>query len=373
MDPAPDRASRAPARLLSLDALRGFDMFWIVGGREVVLALTAAFGWSEARALLERHVAHAEWHGFRAWDLVFPLFLFLAGVSTSFSFALRRARGATEATLARHALQRALGLVLLGAIYNGLLRFDLEQQRWASVLGRIGLAWLGAALLALWLGPRGRPIAAVVILVVYWLLMTAVPVPGIGAGDLEQGRNLADWLDQRYLPGRLHAGNHDPEGLFATLPAIATALFGITAGDWLRRTELGAGRRALGLAVAGASALALGYAWGLVFPLNKRLWTSSFVFVCAGWSALLLALAFTLFDVLRWERLGRVLAIVGAHALAAYMLRRFVDYDGVAQTLLGRATRLGLLHEALLPVAALTLLWTTVWGYGALQRRTAKR
>ena len=125
----------------------------------------------------------------------------------------------------------------------------------------------------------------------------------------------------------------------------------------------------MGLAAAGALALAIGYAWGLVFPLNKRLWTSSFTVLCAGWSALLLALAFTLFDILRCARLARLLGIVGAHALAAYMLRRFVDFDGLAQALFGRSTRLGLLHEALLPVAALALLWASVWGYGALRKR----
>jgi len=362
-------------RLVSLDALRGFDMFWIVGGREAVVALLTLTGLDGARAVVEHHTAHAPWHGFRAWDLVFPLFLFLAGMSTAFSFALRRERGAGRSELALHALRRGLTLVLLGAIYNGLLSFDLAAQRWASVLGRIGLAWMVAAWLCLWLAPRGRALAVLLILVGYWAALTWLPVPGIGPGDLAQGRSFADWFDQRFLPGRLHVGDHDPEGLFSTLPAVATALLGMLAGDWLRRADLRAWTRVRGLVAAGALLLAAGHLADLVFPINKRLWTSSFVLVCAGWSALLVAVFHVVFDVLRPGRalvaLGTCLGVLGAHALLAYMLARFVDFPALARFALGRALERRLLHEAWLPVLGLATLWLTVAALAAAQRRHA--
>ena len=360
-------------RLVSLDTLRGFDMFWIVGGREAVVALLTVAGLDGARSVVEHHTAHAPWHGFRAWDLVFPLFLFLAGVSTAFSFAQRRERGAGRSELALHALRRGLLLVLLGAIYNGLLSLDFANQRWASVLGRIGLAWMFAAWLYLWLGPRGRALTALAILVGYWAAMTWIPVPGFGAGDLTRGSNLADWFDQRFLPGRLHVGDHDPEGLFSTLPAVATALFGTLTGDWLRRTDLGPRARVRGLVLAGAVLLAVGLLAGLVFPINKRLWTSSFVLVCAGWSALLVAAFHVVFDVMRPPRLvapcvaafGAGLAVLGTHALLAYMLARFIDFTVVARL----ALEPHLLHDVWLPVLGVVLLWLVVAAYAAARRR----
>jgi predicted acyltransferase len=381
------RPSGTP-RLVSLDALRGFGMFWIVGGREAVVALLALAGLDGARSVVEHHTAHAPWHGFRAWDLVFPLFLFLAGMSTAFSFALRRERGAERGELALHALWRGLLLVLLGAIYNGLLSLDFANQRWASVLGRIGLAWMFAAWLYLSLAPRGRALAALALLVGYWAAMTWIPVPGFGAGDLTQGHNFADWFDQRCLPGRLHVGDHDPEGLFSTIPAIATALLGTLAGDWMRRTDLGPLVRVRVLVLAGLALLAVGHLAGLVFPINKRLWTSSFVLVCAGWSALLVAAFHVLFDLLspqrepsrRHRRIGAFLAVpgaglavLGAHALLAYMAARFIDFQALARLALGRALERELLHEGWLPVLGLALLWLAVGAYAAAAARRRVR
>lgn len=368
------RPSAPPAtRLASLDALRGFDMFWIVGGREAVVALLTLAGLDGARSVVELHTAHAPWHGFRAWDLVFPLFLFLAGMSTAFSFPLRLERGADREQLGLHALRRGLLLVLLGAIYNGLFSLEFATQRWASVLGRIGLAWMVAAWLYLCLPPRGRALTALGILVGYWAAMTWIPVPGFGAGDLAQGHNLADWFDRRWLPGRLHVGDHDPEGLFSTLPAVATALFGTLAGDWMRRRDLGPFARLRGLVVAGALLLAAGHLAGLVFPINKRLWTSSFVLVCAGWSTLLVAAFHVLFDLLHARRLGAVLAVLGAHALLAYMAARFIDFQALARVALGRALERKLLHEGWMPVLGVALLWLCVAAYAAAAARRRVR
>ena len=368
-------ADTARPRLASLDALRGFDMFWIVGGREALGALLALSGLDGLTSVFEHHTEHAPWHGFRAWDLVFPLFLFLAGVSTAFSFESRRAGGLTRKSLFFYALRRGLLLVLLGAVYNGLLNFDFANQRWASVLGRIGLAWMLAAWITLTTGTRGRLLWAAGLLLGYWALMMLVPVPVHGAGDLTRGHSLADWIDQRIVPGRLHRGDHDPEGLFSTLPAIATALLGTLAGTWLRRADLGATRRLAGLLAAGLGLLAAGYLWSLWFPLNKRLWTSSFVLVCGGWSLVLLALFHALFDLHPASGAARrvtfVLSVIGAHSLAAYMTARFVDYEALARLIGGGAIERSLLHEAWIPLMAVALLWGTllVWHLSRQRRR----
>jgi predicted acyltransferase len=288
--------SEESRRLRSLDALRGFDMLWIVGGATLVAALAEATGWGWL-GWIEGQCEHVEWHGFRFWDLIFPLFLFLAGVSMPFSFAKRRGQGASDGTLARHALRRGLTLVFLGVVYNGLLAFDFATLRYASVLGRIGLGWMFAALIALRCGVRGQVAWIAGLLLGYWAALTLVPVPGQGAPSLEPGRTLADWLDRTLLPGRLHREVRDPEGILSTVPAVATALSGALAGAWLRRADVAGDRRAAGLALAGLGALALGGLWQLAFPLNKNLWTSSFVAWTSGWSLLALAAFYWVIDV----------------------------------------------------------------------------
>ncbi len=341
-------------RLRSLDALRGFDILWIVGGREILQAWAQSSDSSVARALVEQ-TEHTPWNGFTAWDLIFPLFLFLAGVSTSFSFAKRTERGDSRAKLALHTLRRGLVLVVLGLVYNGLLAFDWKTLRCASVLGRIGLAWMFAAWIALAVERRGRIIAIVALLAGYWALLEFVPVPGGASGGLELGANLADWIDQHFLPGRLHRETHDPEGLLSTLPAIATALFGILAGDWLRSVKSSELAKVGGLALAGLALLALGALWNLEFPINKNLWTSSFVLWTAGWSALLLALFYWTFDVLRFDRTSMVLSVIGANSIAIYLAARFVDFAVVSASIFGAAKPR--VHPVLFAALPLAIEW----------------
>ena len=219
----------APERLRSLDVLRGFDMFWIIGGKAVILALAAVFSVNLSEWLGHR-LHHPEWDGFEPYDLIFPLFLFIAGVSTVYSIDNRLAKGGSRASLHRHFVQRGLMLVLLGVLYNGLLSRDLAsaegwgEMRYASVLGRIGLAYMFAALIAANSQWRAQLIWVVGLLVGYWAALRFIPVPEFGAGDLTPGHTLTDYIDRQLVPGRLHKGDRDPEGLFAVIPAIATAL-----------------------------------------------------------------------------------------------------------------------------------------------------
>lgn len=345
-------------RLHSLDALRGFDMLWILGGNALLVAWANSNDWrwlDWAKGQTE----HVEWHGFTFWDLIFPLFLFVAGASLPFSFAARRARGDGDTQLALHAVRRGLVLVALGLVYNGLLRFDFEQLRCASVLGRIGLAWMFAALISLRFGLRGRLIAIATLLFGYWAALACIPVPGHGAGVLEPGATLTDWLDRKFLPGALHRGDRDPEGLFATVPAIATALLGVLAGEWLRRRDTSELRKVAGLVVAGALALGLGALWDLAFPFNKNLWTSSFVLWTAGWSAVLLAAFYLLVDVWRFRRASFVLEVIGLNAITIYLLQAFVDFDALSKLILAKAALK--VHPALLVGGALALKWLLLY------------
>jgi predicted acyltransferase len=352
--------SQTTGRLRSLDALRGFDMLWIAGGGAMLQAWADSNDWAwldAARAQTE----HVEWNGFTFWDLIFPLFLFLAGVSLPLSLARRRAEGASDAELARHSLRRGLTLVLLGLIYSGLLKFDFATLRCASVLGRIGLAWMLAAWIVLATRTTRARVGWVVgILVGYWAALTLIPVPGFGAANLEPGTNLVDWFDQRFLPGRLYRDVRDPEGLLATIPAVATALCGALAGEWLQRRDLEPARRVSGLAAGALGCLALGALWALVFPLNKNLWTSSFVLWCAGWSLSLLCVFHLVIDVWKFERGAFFLEVIGANAITIYVLQSFVDFDALAKLLLAGRGALKL-HPALVAGGGLALKWTVLY------------
>ncbi|RYF53853.1 MAG: DUF5009 domain-containing protein, partial [Cytophagaceae bacterium] len=285
-------------RLVSLDALRGFDMFWIMGGEEVFHVLAKTTGWAWAVFLADQFT-HVTWNGFRPYDCIFPLFLFLAGVSTPYSLGSRLAKGDDRAMLARKVIIRGLILVVLGIIYNnGLFTKPFADMRFGSVLARIGLAGMFAQLIFLYVrNERARYGIFVGILLLYWALLMLVPVPGFGAGNLTMEGSLVGYIDRLFMPGRLHRVIHDPEGLLSTLPAICTGLLGIFAGTVLRRHDLTDNQKTQRLVLAGVSCVALGWAWDLVFPVNKNLWTSSFVLVAGGWSLLILSLFYWIIDV----------------------------------------------------------------------------
>ncbi len=330
-------------RLLSLDALRGFDLFWIVGGHGILVALFKLTEWGWLGAI-DAQLKHVDWNGFQAYDLIFPLFLFMAGVSTPYSLTRRLTEGARGEVI-RKVIQRGLILVLLGIIYNNGLQWKgLENMRLGSVLGRIGIAGMFAQLIfafnfetpkRLWYWLAG-------ILLGYWAIMSFGHAPGFAAGDLTMEGNFASYVDRLLLPGKLHKGIHDPEGLLAVLPAIGNALLGILAGLWLRRSaeEVSGDRKAAGLAIAGVVLLAVGGLWSFVFPLNKNLWTSSFVLWTCGWGSLLLALFYWTIDVRGWARwFGAFFAVIGMNSVLIYMSSMFINFDFTGQALFGGLAR----------------------------------
>jgi predicted acyltransferase len=313
-------------RLLSLDALRGFDMFWIMGGDSIVHAAAALTGRS-GLVWFSGQLEHPKWNGFALYDLIFPLFLFMAGVSMPFSFEKRMERGDTRGELYRHVIIRGLLLVFLGMIYNGLLKFDWPNMRYPSVLGRIGLAYLFAALIVLNTGVRGQFLAIIAVLVGYWAALRFIPVPVYGAHDLTPGHTLTDFIDRTLIPGRLYVGNRDPEGLLATIPAIGTALFGAIAGAWLKGERKTGYQKTVGMVVAGCVCLVLAWLWNFEFPINKNLWTSSFVLRCAGLSLLLMSLFYLVIDVWQFKWWAFPLIVIGSNSILIYLAPHFIDFS----------------------------------------------
>jgi predicted acyltransferase len=354
-------------RLLSLDALRGFDLFWIVGGHGILVALFKLTEWGWLGAI-DAQLKHVDWNGFQAYDLIFPLFLFMAGVSTPYSLTRRLAEGARGEVI-RKVIQRGLILVLLGIIYNNGLQWKgLENMRLGSVLGRIGLAGMFAQLIFVFNYETPKRLWAWLagILLGYWAMLSFGHAPGFTAGDLTMEGNFASYVDRLLLPGKLHKGIHDPEGLLAVLPAIGNALLGILAGLWLRRSaeEVSGDRKAVGLAVAGLALLAVGGLWSFVFPLNKNLWTSSFVLWTCGWSSLLLASFYWLIDVRGWARgFGAFFAVIGMNSVLIYMSGKLLNFDFTGQALFGGLARAfpPAMASAILVSGIFAVKWLLFW------------
>jgi predicted acyltransferase len=351
----PDGALLLNDRLVSLDALRGFDMFWIMGGESIVHAAAALTGWSWLNWFAGQ-LQHPEWNGFALYDLIFPLFLFIAGVAMPFSFEKRLARGDTKGSLYRHVIMRGLVLVLLGMIYNGLLEFNWPETRLPSVLGRIGLAYLFAGLIVLNTGARGQVAWIVGLLVGYWAALKFIPVPGYGAGDLSPGHTLTDYIDRALIPGHLYKGVRDPEGLLGTIPAIGTALAGAVTGQFLKNPRYTGYAKTLGMIVMALICLGLALLWNSNFPINKNLWSSSFVLWCAGCSLILLSVFYLVVDVWRLRAWAFPFIVIGSNSILIYMAPHFIDYGRTTHALFGGLLNHTGQYEALLGAMAVVLV-----------------
>lgn len=322
-----------PSRLVSLDALRGFDMMWIVGADALGNALSKLHG-GPVIAWCADQLEHVAWAGFHFYDLIFPLFVFMIGVALTFSLGrLIETEGRGGAL--RRVFRRAVVMYLLGLFYYGGFAQPLLQFRLLGVLQRLALCYFFASLLFIYLRPRALVGACIALLVGYWALMTFVPVPGFGAGDFTEGHNLANWVDAQWLGGRKHDGDHDVEGLLSTLPAIASCLLGVFAGLWLRDPARQENQKATLLAGAGLALLAAGWLWGLQFPVVKKLWTSSFVLVAGGWSALLLASFYLVIDVWKIRAWAAPFVWIGTNALTIYLLSNVVNFGKLSTRFAG--------------------------------------
>jgi predicted acyltransferase len=334
-NPCPGAAAGVPPseRLVSLDALRGFDMIWIAGAEGLGEALGHFHGGPLSRALA-RQLDHVPWEGLHFYDLIFPLFIFMMGVAIPFSLSRMVERSGSPAA-ERRIYRRAALLFLLGVFYYGGLSHPISDVRWAGVLQRFGLCYLAAGLLFLRFRPRALVCFCAALLIGYWALLTFVPVPGVGAGHYAEGQNLANWIDKMYLPGRKYDGDHDPEGYLSTLPSIASCLLGVLSGIWLRDERSSPLRRAALLAAAGAVLLFVGHLWGLQFPVVKKIWTSSFVLVTGGISGLALAAFYIVIDVWKIRAWAAPFVWVGTNALLIYLLYEIVQFGSLALRFVG--------------------------------------
>ena len=313
-------------RLYSLDALRGFDMFWIMGADALFRNLATVTG-SPFWQTMATQMGHPKWNGFAFYDLIFPLFLFLAGVATPYSVGKKLEKGENREKLLLTVIKRGLVLVLLGVIVNNGIQFkEFSEIRFASVLGRIGLAYMVANIIYLYFKKTGQVVWTFAILIGYWLVLKFTSAPGFPRGDLTMEGNFASYLDRLILPGKLYLTIHDPEGLISTIPAIATGLLGIFAGDLLKNSPKLPQMKALYLALAGVIAIILSLIWNLDFPINKNLWTSSFVLLTSGLSLLLLSLFYYIIDVKGYQKWAFFFKVIGMNSILIYMSGRFINW-----------------------------------------------
>jgi predicted acyltransferase len=329
----------APGRVASVDALRGFCMICILGSDNLAKALREMLSdkgvfFSTLGEFIGGQFEHAEWEGFRFYDLVFPMFIFVTGVAIVFSLS-RLVEREGKPVAHRRVLRRSLLLFLLGVICYGGVSQTFGDVRLGGVLQRIALCYLFASLLFLNFPLRGLIVACACLLLGYWALLAFVPVPGIGAGSYAENANLANWIDLHYLPGRLWEKTWDPEGMLSTLPAIGTCLLGVFTGLLLKNSRLRPEQRSLALIAGGAAMFAAGLLWGLQFPIIKNIWTSSFVLVAGGFSAVMLGVFHQVIDV--WGRKAWATAFlwVGASAIVLYVFNMIAGFHPLAMRLVG--------------------------------------
>ncbi len=326
-------------RIVSVDALRGLNIFCILGFDGAIWAFDRMFHdkgppLGSISGFLKDQMSHAAWEGFRFYDFIFPLFIFITGVSIVLALPrLVEREGIGRAHL--RVIRRAMLLYLLGLLFYGGISQHWADIRYVGVLQRLAVCYLVASLLFLNFGKRGVGIALVIFLGSYWAVMTFVPVPGIGVGSFGPDANLANWIDANYLPGRLWDKTRDPEGLLSTVPAIGTCLFGVLAGLLLKDSRLTQSVRSLLLVCSGIVLLGIGYLWGLQFPVIKAIWTSSFVLVAAGYSAILLGILHQVIDVWGVKAWATIFVWIGANAILLYFINGTIGFEPFALRFVG--------------------------------------
>ena len=325
----------ASKRLLSLDTLRGFDMFFIAGGGTFLVLLKDKTGMPWVDTVADQ-LEHVPWNGFVFYDFIFPLFLFIAGVSLAFSLTKGSLSGISKSALYKKTFIRMLILIGLGLIYKNspIPFFEPSEIRLGSVLGRIGFACFISALLFLNFSKVKRLLWIAGILIAYYAALFLIPVPEYGAGDLSFEGNLVGWFDRTFLPGRLLQGSYDELGILTQLPALCITVFGTIAGDILRNNS-SENKKTATLVIAGTVALFIGLMWNIHFPINKRLWSSSFIMLTSGLAFLTLALFYWIIDVKGFRKWTFFFKVIGLNSLTIYFAYRFIDFSFTSSELFG--------------------------------------
>ena len=360
----------AGGRIVSVDALRGFTMFWIIGGQSIVIAMVGLFvapvpGWIRAQ------MDHVPWEGFPAWELIMPMFLFIVGTAMPLSFAKRMESGQSKMSLYQKILARTAILFFLGMVAQGnLLEADLSRLHiYCNTLQAIAAGYLIASVAMLHFRVIGQVLIAIALLVGYWLLLMLVPVPGHGAGLLEQNVNLAMYVDELIL-GRFRDGTHYT-WILSSMAFGATVLLGVFSGHLLR-ANLSAWKKVVWLVTMGVASLSLGWVWSQPwlgswrFPIIKHLFTSSSVLWACGWSYLLLAIFYLVIDVLQFRKWSFFFIVIGSNAILAYMSTHLINFRQIGNTFVGGVARnliatdnawLRALGVAFEPITAFAIVW----------------
>ena len=309
----PPQMSAPGARVAAIDIFRGATI-------AAMIVVNDPGTWSA----IYWPLAHAEWNGWTPTDLVFPFFLFIMGTAMVFSFRGRLAKGAQRSTLILHVLRRSAIIYGIGFFLALFPRFHFATVRIPGVLARIAVVYLLTGAAYLYLGRRSRAVLVVAILLGYWAAMTLIPVPGYGAGNLTPDGALSAFIDRQLMYEHLWVKHRwDPEGLLSTFPAMCSALLGVFCGEWLSSART-AMQKLGGMAIAAVVGLALGKFWGWRFPINKNLWTSSYVLFTAGFALLVLGVCYWLTEIKHWRAWGKPFLWLGTNAIAIFALSTFV-------------------------------------------------
>ncbi|WP_372639000.1 acyltransferase family protein [Fodinibius sp.] len=350
-------------RLLSIDALRGFDMLLISGGALFIRRMEGKteWGWVDWVAT---QMTHPAWHGFTFYDFIFPLFLFIAGVSLPFSLNKGLSTGMGKPLLYRKMFRRMLILIGLGILYKNapVSIFEPSGIRYVSVLGRIGIAVFITTFLYLNFSKKGRMIWIGSILLLYYAALFLIPVPGHGAGDLSLEGNLVGWIDRQLLPGRLLQGSYDELGLLTQLPALCLTVLGSFAGDILRSNRED-GMKLQWLFMAGVACVGIGLVWSLHFPVNKHLWSSSFILLTGGMAFLFMFGFYALIDVLEYKKWAFFFQVIGLNSLTIYLGYRFIDFSETSHLLFAGIYSIAPepWHGVLQAFGAMMLVWLLLY------------
>lgn len=326
-------AAKPAVRILSVDALRGFDMFWIVGTDELFGALGKLSDSPVAR-FFARQLHHVSWEGFVFYDLIFPLFVFLVGMGIVFSMDKLIAREGLQGAHIR-IFRRFILLFLLGAFRDLGISDLASESPFSGVLQRIAWCYLFTSLMYIHFKRKGLVIAFLIILLGYWALLTFVPAPGFEEPTFAKNENIVNWFDHKFLPLKEEGQYSDPEGLLSTVPAIGSCILGVFAGMLMMNKELAREKKVLYLLGAGVVLVVAGYLWGLQLPVIKKIWTSSYVLVAGGYSCLLLALFLQVVDIWEYSLWARPFVWIGANPLIIYMASEFVDFRSMGERIVG--------------------------------------
>jgi len=355
-----DRQGLVGGRVVSIDALRGFDMFWIIGGGTIFRSLHEIFD-NPTTQWINRQLSHVRWEGFRPWDLIMPLFLFVVGVVMPFSLNKRLERGDSKRQLYFHIIRRVVILFVLGIVAQGrLLTYDLSKLRiYSNTLQAIAAGYLISAIVLLNLRLVWQIVTTVALLLLFWALMMLVPVPDYGAGVLTPEGNLAIYIDKLIL-GLFQDGT-SYSWILSSVTFSGTVMLGVFAGHVLRSQKTSRAK-VLWLAGMGVGSLALGYIWSIWFPIIKHLWTSSFVLYSAGWCYLLLAFFYLVIDVWGFKKWAFGFVVIGMNAIAVYMATRVFDFRRIGDIFVGGLDKwCGQWNGFIQAVAGFAVVWLILW------------